>query len=127
MTAAEWDSCTDPQRMLAFLRGKASARKWRLFAVACCRRLWHLLRHEDGRRVVEVAERFADGLADARELKSASNRAHLANSWPALCDLRGDALLKAGCPEDAELLLHLRGDAAHVRGCWAVDLLLKRE
>jgi hypothetical protein len=34
-----------------------------------------------------------------------------------------DALLDAGC-EDADLLGHLRGPGPHVRGCWAVDLLL---
>jgi hypothetical protein len=34
-----------------------------------------------------------------------------------------DALEEAGCSE-AELLGHLRGLGPHVRGCWAVDLLL---
>jgi hypothetical protein len=34
-----------------------------------------------------------------------------------------DALEDAGCA-DAELLGHLRGPGPHVRGCWAVDLLL---
>jgi hypothetical protein len=34
-----------------------------------------------------------------------------------------DALEEAGC-DAAELLAHLRGPEAHVRGCWAVDLLL---
>jgi hypothetical protein len=34
-----------------------------------------------------------------------------------------DALEDAGCT-DAELLGHLRGPGPHVRGCWAVDLLL---
>jgi hypothetical protein len=34
-----------------------------------------------------------------------------------------DALEDAGC-NDAELLAHCRGHAVHVRGCWALDLLL---
>jgi hypothetical protein len=34
-----------------------------------------------------------------------------------------DALEAAGCG-DAEVLGHLRGPGPHVRGCWAVDLLL---
>jgi hypothetical protein len=37
-----------------------------------------------------------------------------------------DALEEAGC-EDAELLRHCRGGGEHVRGCWAVDLVLRRE
>jgi hypothetical protein len=34
-----------------------------------------------------------------------------------------DALEEAGC-DQADLLAHLRGPGPHVRGCWAVDLLL---
>jgi hypothetical protein len=37
--------------------------------------------------------------------------------------LRADALEDAGCT-DPELLGHLRGPGPHVRGCWAVDLVL---
>jgi hypothetical protein len=37
-----------------------------------------------------------------------------------------DALEEAGCA-DAAILSHLRGPGPHVRGCWAVDLLLGKE
>jgi hypothetical protein len=37
-----------------------------------------------------------------------------------------DALEDAGC-DQADLLGHLRGPGPHVRGCWAVDLLLGKE
>ena len=37
-----------------------------------------------------------------------------------------DALLDAGC-DDEELLAHLRSPGPHVRGCWAVDLILGKE
>ncbi|AWM42117.1 hypothetical protein C1280_03105 [Gemmata obscuriglobus] len=38
-----------------------------------------------------------------------------------------DALQEAGC-DSADLLNHLRDpDATHVRGCWALDLVLGKE
>ena len=37
-----------------------------------------------------------------------------------------DALEEAGCTEDG-LLGHLRGPGPHVRGCWALDLVLGKE
>jgi hypothetical protein len=57
MTEAEWNDAASPYSCLEFLRGKASDRKLRLFACACCRltpeadRLYSFLNH---------AERLAD-------------------------------------------------------------------
>jgi len=70
MTEQEWLNCTDPTPMLEFLRGKASDRKLRLFAVACSRRLWACI-DALGRTAVEVAESFADGLAGPDEMRAA--------------------------------------------------------
>jgi hypothetical protein len=62
----EWLECTDPTTMLEFLRGKASDRKLRLFAVACCRRFQHLLVPE-ACEALEVAERVAEGTASSED------------------------------------------------------------
>lgn len=68
MTEAEWLRYADPAPMLAFLKVGAGARKLRLFAVACARQVWDLLTDVRGRRAVEVAERFADGLLSSDDL-----------------------------------------------------------
>jgi hypothetical protein len=92
MTEAEWLACADPGRMLNWLthethRGEhsvviaprdvplVSGRKLRLFACACCRQLGGRLTDERSRRAVEVAERYADGLASAAELRRANHAA----------------------------------------------------
>jgi hypothetical protein len=73
VTEVEWLNCTDPQFMLEFLRGKVSDRKFRLFAVACCRRLLHEVRvHAKDVHAVDVAERYADGESTAAEMEAAA-------------------------------------------------------
>lgn len=44
----------------------------------------------------------------------------------AVMPILADALEEAGC-RDRKLLAHLRGGGPHVRGCWALDLLLGKE
>jgi hypothetical protein len=72
---SEWLGCTDPTPMLEFLANRASHRKMRLFAVACCRRTCHLLPDERHRKAVDVAERFSDGQATDGELAVAEGQA----------------------------------------------------
>jgi hypothetical protein len=68
MTELEWLNCAEPAELFAFLYGKVCDRPRRLFACACCRRIWHLhILH--GRKGVEVAERYADGMAGAAEMR----------------------------------------------------------
>jgi hypothetical protein len=70
MTEGEWRRSTDPEAMLAFLLGRGSERKLRLFAVACSRRVWPGI-DDLGRSAVEAAELYADGLLGAEELRAA--------------------------------------------------------
>jgi hypothetical protein len=228
MTEEQWLTCEDAIDMLLVPPGKAvGERKLRLFAVACCRRVWDVL-SPDNRSAVEVAERYADGLATLQQLThwqelcvplrdddpdtlpedeppsywcdmatwqailpraaagvtdvcDATRRVARDRSgewedvvqarllreivgnpftapppispsmlrWhdsllprlaeaayrerslpsghldPARLAVLADALEDAGCT-DAELLAHLRGPGPHVRGCFAVDVLLNR-
>jgi hypothetical protein len=226
MTEADWVICADPQKMLEYLRDKASDRKLRLFGCACCRQVWNLLLDPRSQKAVMAAEDFADGLATIAELSLANFRAHSAvdsqSHWdqdvtaqlyaagaardvsyvdtaglfahicdaarqaayaparafrqgslkyaeertkqlPLLRDIFGnpfrpatidaswltstvvslarpiyderafdrlpilaDALEDAGCTND-EILNHCRQPGEHVRGCWAVDLVLGKK
>jgi hypothetical protein len=218
MTEAEWLACADTKPMLRYLRGRASDRKQRLFAVACCRRLGPLLQDPRVTTALDVAERYADGAATQADLDAAlrgASQAQRAQRRKALlfayaavmdaCEPGGlgaaetaawaeaaatdsrvtygdyvrrtrpdlyaslaallrevlgnpfrpvsidpswltpavvrraqriydgrdfgrlpalaDALKKAGCT-DADILTHCRQPGPHVRGCWAVDLIL---
>jgi hypothetical protein len=69
VTESDWATCADPQKMLAFLRDRGpSERKLRLFAVACCRRVEHLLSSRHCRKALTTAERYADGEVSGEKL-----------------------------------------------------------
>ncbi len=78
MTESDWNRCAEPRTLLDWLRvrGRLSDRKARLFAVACCRRIWPHVVDEQGSKTVEVAERYADGNATEAELLQAHNAFH---------------------------------------------------
>jgi hypothetical protein len=63
--------------------------------------------------------RLAEGIYEERQMPERTlDTARLA--------VLADALLDAGC-DNAEILSHCRGPGPHVRGCWALDLILGKE
>src|SRR5262245_2369292 len=73
MTEADWNSCDDAQKMLAWLRhsGKTHDRKLRLFACACCRRIWDRFPDPSNRGLVAAVEDHPDGDFDDPRLNAA--------------------------------------------------------
>jgi len=93
MTEQEWLECTNPTPMLEFLRGpsstemvhvhgtqvpivvfresKASDRRLRLFAIACCQQLLHHL-SECCRSALAVTENYVDGNVTEADLNAAN-------------------------------------------------------
>jgi hypothetical protein len=61
VTEAEWMRSSDLSAMLDALGGEVSDSKLRLFACACCRRIWDVIDSDLHRRVVAYAEWFARG------------------------------------------------------------------
>jgi hypothetical protein len=76
MSEAEWLAGAAVWRMLYALDKKPQwDRKLRLFAVACCREVEHLLTDRRWQLAVEAAERFADAELSEEELKAAQDAA----------------------------------------------------
>jgi hypothetical protein len=87
MTEAEWLVCGDVDELLRHLRRDSrivrspiGRRKLRLFACGCCRQVWQLIEDHRSRRLVELSEQLADGLADPLELAAAEDAARSAKS-----------------------------------------------
>jgi hypothetical protein len=73
--------------MLHYLRCEAKVvrspegrRKLRLFACGCCRQVWPLIEDHRSRRLVDLCEQLADGLADVSQLADAEVAARAAKS-----------------------------------------------
>jgi hypothetical protein len=100
MDEAEWLEGEDMRRMLhhARLARRASDRKLRLLAVACCRLVNALLTDARSRAAVEAAEGSAEGLASGEELHAAH-----AGAGRALDDA-SPTLGKIGCSGHAAAL-----------------------
>jgi hypothetical protein len=59
MTAAEWDACSDPERMLEAIGQRLTNRKLQLFGCGCARQVWDQL-PEWGQEAVSGVEQTVD-------------------------------------------------------------------
>jgi hypothetical protein len=107
---AGWAASTDPETVLDFLqdRGQGGGRRFRLFAAACCRQIWHLLGDERSRRAVEMLERLADGSPyreDFRSIIAAADAAwaHADDSRLSACAAAQAAAALATAPAGSSL------------------------
>jgi hypothetical protein len=78
ITASDWRACEDPTSLLHFLSDKGTERKWRLFAVACCKRIDRFITDDRSRRAVKVAELYAEGTATKEAVEEARTAAQKA-------------------------------------------------
>ena len=101
MTGAEWLACTKPKTLLRSARSRISDRKRRLFAAACCRRIWNLLPDERSQRAVETVEQFADGTATLEDLSAAEKAAAAAEEATTAEGHRdaANAVFAIACPD----------------------------
>jgi hypothetical protein len=72
MDENEWFESDDPKGMYAAVWNRIDQRKQRLFACACVRSVWHNLRDERLRAIVELSEEVADGRASLERLERAT-------------------------------------------------------
>jgi hypothetical protein len=107
VTETEWLAWGDPEdmlehaRMSSRLRPLVGPRKLRLFACACVRLVWDQLPGDRFGAAILLAERHADGLASAEELRAAVRAAHPYRSRPR--DLAQRAAYYAAHPEGTDL------------------------
>src|SRR5262249_14173996 len=67
LSSAEWLMSWGDRESIKMLQARLSHRQERLFSVACCRQVLHLVPEEPCRLAVEAAEAYADGhLSDAK-------------------------------------------------------------
>lgn len=82
MNESGWAVSNDSYTMLRLCRRviRDNPRKGRLFAVACCERIRHLLADPRSVKAVEVSARYAEGLASGEQLQEAERLASTAHA-----------------------------------------------
>ena len=78
MLESEWNHCGDPVALLNYLDKRITERQFRLIACACARRLESLFESGASSLAIGAAEKYADGLITADELRQAEEDARKA-------------------------------------------------
>jgi hypothetical protein len=78
MTEQQWLECDDVDLLIGYTEAISTERQRRLFACACCRRIWHLMTDKRSREAVEIAESYAEGEVGAEILQAANDAAKAA-------------------------------------------------
>jgi hypothetical protein len=112
--------------MLAYLAGRAIDRKLRLYACACVRKVWpHLVTEDQGRQLVELHERYADGLVSREEVVAAAQPAWKAVGLGFDCSVEHRG--KEDSPEKRAVVVaslaqcSAAGAARYFTDCWRRD------
>ncbi len=66
-----WFETRVADALMSSFRDTGSGRKWRLVAIACCRRILHLVQSKRMKKLLETSEMFADGHIDRNRLDDA--------------------------------------------------------
>jgi hypothetical protein len=130
MTEAKWLSWPDPYDLLEqCLICELTERRLRLFACACCRRLWDRLEDDRLRVAIAVAEQFADSQATPEELEDARKMAaNFLNDYILYYWADDELVAEDTDPNDLsteerdaiEMALERRSDADEEERRWAV-------
>jgi hypothetical protein len=131
MTQREWWANQDPLALLYHVERRASPRKLRLFACACCRRALNPFVPPFVLRAVAAAEAFADGALGARDLARVrraveraagpTGRAELRDGTFYFREIFGTCLAVCHSGELPGGVAELARDAAHAAASAAAD------
>jgi hypothetical protein len=117
---ADWLQTSDLNLLMQYAAAWMSPRQGRLFAAACCRRIWHMLADERSQQAVVAAEDYADGVIHRGRLAAAELAARTvvpALLQDSLTSPAGGAYYYAAAAAQGSAALHVEpgGVAANVR------------
>ena len=122
MTEQEWLQSTYLPELLDAKNTRGSCRKYRLMAIACCRRIWHLL-DEKLRAAVELAENFLERKATAKELKVCQDSFYDKSKFPGYTTQLG--VVQSTCFPTNQIKFYA-GNAVGAASWAQVDFLLSK-